>query len=292
MSKTLELSPADRLNLAWKPIVEDLEARKLMGADTIQALPFLLDFNSNRDELVDKDGQGTGFTRVQLNSNAANSYLPGLIDLDTTAGVLKLTTTGNATAGGNSGSDNSLVNALETQFDGTTSGFVIQSRLKGPLSYLNDPYEQGGIYFGPDQDNYVKLVAIRQPSGNFLQFRDEQSTATGTTTTLPGGSTAQEVPIGSFGSINTLDLRLVGDAASGRVTAFYSVNGGAFVKVSAELTLTGTKKAAFFNSASRAGIMAFHKNNVGPITVTFDSFQISAGTSTAGRPTITGTRPG
>ncbi|MCS7034412.1 MAG: choice-of-anchor D domain-containing protein, partial [Phycisphaerae bacterium] len=282
----------DRLKPAWMPVLEGLEIRKLFGIDTIQSLPFLLDFSTDRGELIDRDGQGTGFTRVQVNSNATSSYVASLIDLDTTAGVLRLTTTGNATNGGNSGSDNSLVNALETQFDGTTSGFTIQARLLGPLSYMNDPFEQGGIYFGPDQDNYVKLVAIRTSNGNFVQFRDEQSTDTGTTTTLPAGSQAQEVPIGSFASINTLDLRLVGDAASGRVAAFYSVNGGAFIKIPAELTLTGTKKLAFFNPASRAGILAFHKNNVGPITVTFDSFQITAGQSIANRPTITGTRPG
>lgn len=281
----------DSLKLAWTPIVEGLELRKLFGIDTVQTLPFLLDFNSDRGELADKDGQGTGFTRVQTNTNAASSYLANLIDLDTGAGVLRLTTTGNSTSGGNSGSDNSLVNSLETQFDGTTSGFTIQARLKGPLSNLNDPYEQAGIYFGPDQDNFVKLVAIRTTNGNFLQFRDEQSTATGTTSTLPGGSSAQEVSIGTFSSINTLDLRLVGDAASGRVSAFYSVNGAAFVKVSGELTLSGAKKDAFFNATARAGIMAFHKNNVGPITVAFDSFQISAGASTAGRPSVTGTRP-
>lgn len=284
------VSPAARrlLQLAWKPIVEDLEQRRHLDANTVQTLPFVLDFGSNRGELVDKDGQGTGFTRTQAN-NFGNSYQPQLIDLDTAAGVLKLTTTGNATNGGNAGADNSLVNALETQFDGQSSGFIIQARLKGPLTYLNDPFEQGGIYFGPDQDNYVKLVAIRTQNGNFLQFRDEQNQST---VTLPTGSQAQEVPIGSFASINSLDLRLVGDAASGRVTAFYAINGGSFVKVPAELTLSGSVKTAFFNATSRAGIMAFHKNNVGPVTVTFDSFEIRAGTPIAGRPTITGTRPG
>lgn len=276
------------LQMAWKPIVEDLEQRRHLDANTIQALPFLLDFGSNRGELVDRDGQGTGFTRTQAN-NFGNSYQPQLIDLDTAAGVLKLTTTGNATSGGNSGADNSLVNALETQFDGRSSGFAIQARLNGPLTYLNDPFEQGGVYFGPDQDNYVKLVAIRTANGNFLQFRDEQNQST---VALPSGSQAQEVPIGSFASISTLDLRLVGDAATGRVSAFYAINGGSFVKVPADLTLSGSTKDAFFNAASRAGIMAFHKNNVGPITVTFDRFEILAGTPIAGRPTVTGTRPG
>src|SRR6187549_3396203 len=105
-------------------IVETLEDRRLFSSSTIQTLPFFLDFSSNRGELADKDGTGTGFTRVQTNK-LGNEYQPNLIDLDTGAGVLKLTTTGTSTAGSNTNTDNTLVNGLETQFDGTTSGFKI-----------------------------------------------------------------------------------------------------------------------------------------------------------------------
>ena len=35
----------------------------------MQSLPFLLDFSSDRGELLDKDGEGTGFTRTQQNKN-------------------------------------------------------------------------------------------------------------------------------------------------------------------------------------------------------------------------------
>src|SRR6266545_4758280 len=87
-----------RLKPAWMPVLEALEGRTLFSATTIQTLPFLLDFSSDRGEVVDKDGQGTGFTRVQTNK-LGTQYQPALIDLDTTAGVLKLTTTGNSTAG-------------------------------------------------------------------------------------------------------------------------------------------------------------------------------------------------
>jgi fibronectin type 3 domain-containing protein/regulation of enolase protein 1 (concanavalin A-like superfamily) len=265
--------------------LEALEARRLLDANTIQNLPWTLDFNSDRGELVDKDGQGIGFTRVQANKNG-NEYQPNLLDLDLTAGVLRVTTTGNATNGTNSGSDNSLVNALETQFDGTSSGFAITARLIGPLSFLNDPFEQAGIYFGPNQDNFVKLVAIRLNEGQFLQFSDEQN---GTTGTLP--SSAQRISIGSFSSINTLDLRLVGDNATGKVLAYYAINGGSYVKVTEELTLTGSMKGLFFNGASRTGIIAAHKNNVGPITAVYDSFSITPGTPIAGRPFVTSVNP-
>lgn len=270
--------------------LERLENRQLLSADAVQSLPFRLDFNQNvADTVVDKDGQGTGFTRIQSNK-FGTEYQQNLIDLDVNQGVLKLTTTGTSSAGSNAGFDNTQTNALETQFDGTTSGFTITARLLGNgsgvgINYLNDTYEQAGIYFGPDQDNYVKLVAIRVDSGQVLQFKREIDG----TNQIADSQTYNN--IGSFSSINTLDVRLVGDAATGKITAFYALNGGAFTKLALEYTIAPAKMSAFFNSASRTGLLTSHKNNVGPITATFDSFEILAGESLADRPSVSGTRP-
>jgi regulation of enolase protein 1 (concanavalin A-like superfamily)/fibronectin type 3 domain-containing protein len=264
------------------PLFQLLENRQLFGSDTVQTLPFLLDFGSDKGELLDKDGQGTGFTRTQSN-NSSNSYQPNLIDLDTGAGVLKIT----STAGSNSTSDNNLVNGLETQFDGTISaGFQITARLKGPLTSITANYQQAGIYFGKDQDNYVKLVAVNGSSGNVLQFKDELN---GAGATLP--SSVQNVNIGSFANITTLDLRISGDASTGKISAYYSINGGAYVKLSNELTLTGTNKNNFFNSTSRAGLLVSNKGTSSTITAVYDSFEIKAGTPAASRPTVTDIRP-
>ncbi|MFT3789003.1 MAG: hypothetical protein QM770_22990 [Tepidisphaeraceae bacterium] len=208
----------DRLRLlekAFKPTLEQLELRSMMNAATVQALPFKLDFNQNvADSLLDKDGQGIGLTRVQANS-LGDEYKPDLIDLDTTAGVLRLTTFGSSSRGSNTGSDN-LANALETQFDARSTGFSIETRLVGPLSNLSASLEQAGIYFGPDQDNFVKLVVSTDSSGSFLRFEDELSNGTGGYSSTRNGTNAI-TNIGSFASINTLDLRIVGDAETGQV---------------------------------------------------------------------------
>src|SRR5438093_812526 len=100
---------------AWMPVLEDLERRQLLSTSTIQTLPFSLDFSSDRGEIADKDGQGTGFTRLQTNK-LGTQYQANLIDLDTASGVLRMTTgPGSATTGSNSGtSDNTLINGLET----------------------------------------------------------------------------------------------------------------------------------------------------------------------------------
>ncbi|HYO08053.1 MAG TPA: Ig-like domain-containing protein [Tepidisphaeraceae bacterium] len=275
------------LTRAWAPIIEGLESRRLFSATTVQPLPFALDFSSAvGNDVLDKDNQSTGFTRIQANKNG-NEYQKSLIDLDTAAGVLKITTSGNSTVGSNYESGNTLINGLETQFDGTTSGWKVTARLIGPLGFINNPSEQGGIMFGPDQDNYIKLVAVSQPNGQFIQFTDEQSNGTGYVHSV---NTFQSV--GSFSSINTLDLQLVGNAANGTVRAYYNINGTGFVEVGNQaVTLTGAKKSAFFNATSRAGLIALHKNDVGPITVTFDRFAIEPGTAVSAQPQVTTSRP-
>lgn len=273
---------------AWATPLESLEHRQHMDAAAVQSTPFALDFNSDiNDSVKDKNGKGTGFTRVQDNA-AHNAYQPDKIELDTAAGTLKITTVGSALYGSSGGTDNAQTNALETQFNGNQKGFTIETRLIGPLSNLNDRYEQAGIYFGADQDNYIKLAAMRNWNGQYLGFEDEYSNGTGGVTTTRNGTNAQ-TNIGSFASINTLDLRIVGDASTGVVSAYWRVNSdnGAFSQVGFSITIAADKRATFFSATSRAGIIAAHKNDIGPITATFDSFKITGGTPVIVQPTVT-----
>src|SRR5947207_1577085 len=191
-----------------------------------QTLPFSLDFSSDRGRLVDKDGQGTGFTWVQTNA-FGNEYQPKLIDLDTAHGLLKIKSYGNTRVGSNYGSDDSLVNGLQVQFNSTiSSGFTIATRLIGPLSNLVHPNAQGGLMFGPDSNNYVKLIASANVGGQVLEFLDEQG---GSTHALGGAGV--NINIGAFSAINTLDLFLSGDASRGVIRAFYKVNGGPLAQI-------------------------------------------------------------
>src|SRR5262245_40953957 len=73
-------SSRERLRSACMTALENLEARQMLSTSTIQALPFVLDFNSDRAEILDKDGQGTGFTRIQANK-LGTEYSASLIDL-------------------------------------------------------------------------------------------------------------------------------------------------------------------------------------------------------------------
>ena len=293
-AKTLSPWFDGRLATVAAPVVERLERRQLMSADphahanVVQALPLVWEFDAPVNGLHDADGQDIGFTRLQLNKNGlAGSYLPANLDLRTDLGLLQITTTGNSSNGGNYNADNSLTNGVETQFDATTRGWSVTTRLKGPLDFIDQPSEQGGVMFGPDQDNYVKLVAVSQPEGTRIQLLDEQSNGSGGFDhALDNSGVGVKVDVGSFGAINTLDLRLVGDAVTGKVEGFYSINGGAFVKMPQDLVLSGAKKTAFFTAAARAGLIAMHKNDAGGITVGFDRFEIRPGA-----PPVTETRP-
>ena len=292
---------AKAVDRAAASAIEPLEGRVLMAGDAsiVQPLPFALDFDGTRPgTLADMHGEGTGFTWAQPNK-LLNEYQPALLDLRPLEGLLYLTTTGTSAAGGPFDGDNSLVNGLQTQFNASTGSFTITVRLKGPLTNIDASSEQVGILFGPDQDNYVKLVALGQNATTaggptqFLQFLDEQAnTATSPTTyvhTLTGSPSLAN--IGSFAGIDTLDLSIAGDAATGKLTAYYRINGGAMTKLPQEITLTGAKKTLFFGTAARAGLIAMHKNDSGPITVMVDRFAVTSGTPVISRPTITDTNP-
>lgn len=112
-------------------------------------------FNFNKTyagSLSDKDGQTIGFTSTQLNNNdtfkTKVSYSPTLLDIDPNGlGTLSVTTT----TGSNGASDNTLVNGLQTTFDGRAAKSIISTRLVGPLSNMTSLNQQGGVMFGPDQ---------------------------------------------------------------------------------------------------------------------------------------------
>ncbi len=275
-----------RLRRAIASVVEKLEERRLMASQ----LPYTLDFDVEKGGILDKDGQGTGFTSVQV-MNDGTQYQPSQIDLQTVTGVLKLTAKGTATAGSNYDGDSSLKNGLETSFDASAAGgFTMSVRLKGPLTNFNFNNNQAGITFGVDQDNYVKLVATNISGGNYVQFVDETKTGSSYTHSISLANSLYN--IGPFNAVESLDLILVGDPASGKVSAFYRVNDGPQVKVAAELTLTGTKKTAFFNTEAKAGLIVIKKSNNSPdFTATFDRFEITAGTPLTNRPAVIATRP-
>ncbi|MEL7239723.1 MAG: hypothetical protein AAGK78_12755, partial [Planctomycetota bacterium] len=263
-------APALRPAAPYSKAFEKLEERRMLS--TVD-LPYRLDFDTAlAGTLTDGDGQGTGFTTVQQNA-AGNAHLPGNLDLDPSAGLLSITTTGSSTTGSNVRSDDTLRNALATQFD-ATSAFEVTARIVGEgggtLAQLNERYEQVGIMLGPDSDHFVKLVALYHDSGPRLQFTDEWLQPDGSY--VSGGEGL--LFAGSWDTVTTLDLRLAADPSTGQVTASFRVNGGAWQQTPNTITVPTQHRAETFSETGQAGVLAFHRNNTGPITVSFDWFEV------------------
>lgn len=239
-----------------------------------------LDFSAPiPDTIQDKNGNGTGFTSVQPNT-ADNQYDQSRIELNPTDGTLVLTATqgSNATA-------NTLKNGLQLEID-ALQPFTITARLKGPFTNLTTASQQGGIFFGSSQNNYVKLVIVNSSSGINglgLQFFQEQN---GVRSSV-GGGTAPQIKNLDWASINTLDLSLKGDPATGIINAAYRINSDTAAQISLTQQFKPNPNFPLFTerTTARAGILGFTLN-AADVPVTFDSFSIESAPPSATKAAI------
>ena len=245
-----------------RPLAEKLESRRLLsGGDPTSgyALPISLDFNKPAGGVTDQAGRGTGFTWVQPN-RLGSGYDSSKVVLKPGAGLLRLYATGADADTTNYEAVNDLSNVLNLRFSASSKPFVISTRLNGPFPQLTTSAQQGGIIFGPDEDDYVKLVVGVTAGGTGLEFLDEQKFKTGYRHSL----SPEITDIGSLTSIQTLDLYLSCDPKSDTVRALYRINGGDVIQLGQTLTLKGDKASAFFSNAGYSGIMQVQNDNTGP----------------------------
>ncbi|HRK31961.1 MAG TPA: hypothetical protein PLD59_12855, partial [Tepidisphaeraceae bacterium] len=133
-SATKRNARPQRASRSMAAAVEALEARRLLAGDlvTVQAVPYILNFDKARKGVIDADGQGTGFSFVQPNKNG-DEYRPGNLDLRVSSKTLSIKTTGSSSNGSNYGQDNTQTNVLGTQFNGSAATFAVTTTLRGPL---------------------------------------------------------------------------------------------------------------------------------------------------------------
>jgi hypothetical protein len=222
--------------------------------------------------LVDAASNGTGFIDTLRNevdnkqpqSPPTSSYTSTLLSLNPTGqGTLTVTTSD----GHLSSSDNAHKNALCTPFDGRTAKFVMQTRVMGPLA-LSRALQQGGLFFGPDYDHYVKLVVgVFSGTTPAIQFAQEMN-GTSPAPIGPNVSLANQ-------TINFIDLQLTADPATGVIEAAYSINGGQLQTMPGAVTLTGTDRSRFFDRNTRGCLFTTHKN-ASQTSFVFDRFAIDA----------------
>ena len=256
-------------------------------------LPFSLDWDGDEGGLDDSGGTGTGFSMAMAPSSrlsaddpvtfpgVAEGYEPsyltvadGNLAIDATKGIFYRDN-------GTSSNTNSQLNGLGVGVN-LTDAVVIETTVTGiDFTPGGSNAQQGGIWFGLDEDNVAKLVVFKTGDTNAkiqLQVEDYLSN---------GNIQPEELNTGNIGDPATLTvtLRMVVDPTTGAVTGFYSTDGTTFTPVieGGEDTLTagtgflaGDDHDGSTTSAplSYAGVFSTIRNDSAPITFNFADFSI------------------
>ena len=132
-------------------------------------------------------------------------------------------------------------------------------------------YEQAGLYFGNDQDNYVKLVVISDPTGTKVQSLLEL-----------GGVRRSSATVG-VGDVSTsqVTLSLVANPFDNTVKGSFRVNGvtgkplGNYIVPGELFSFDAAGIDPNVGTRSFAGIFASHRNATAPTVYRFDDFSVT-----------------
>ncbi|MBP8250748.1 MAG: PQQ-dependent sugar dehydrogenase [Herpetosiphon sp.] len=205
----------------------------------------------------------TGFTGVQITTNGTRT-IGSNIAVGAAGGFTNFITT----PGTNAGSINSQDNAVQIGFN-PNRPFKVESRLTEPwLGRTPEGSQAAGIFFGPNQDNYVKIVATADRDGNGvggdtgLQFVKEVN---GTLTVV--NSVALAMP---GANAKNIDIRLLGNPTNQTIDAYYQLN------VSGSWQALGTTNVplGFFGNGTPAGILTTNYGSTTAISFIFDFFHL------------------
>jgi hypothetical protein len=219
-----------------------------------------------------------GFTGVLVNT-AGNQCNPANISYTSTG--LSITSTPGEMGNGT----NSQQNALYNSFDASRSSFTVTARVAGPLPVLTANYQQVAVFFGADQDNYVKLEAEHNGQGtdpHLTMILEQGGAATSIgSISLPALTTASTVdliirgnssaPDGIAPNVDTYKVR---GYPLAQVSVWYSINGGAAVQLGS--TQLPRDPMRWFSTSAKAGILVSGGGSTVPITARFTRFAITA----------------
>ncbi|MBN7768885.1 hypothetical protein KUV44_00300 [Marinobacter daepoensis] len=231
------------------------------------SLPYQLTFTESQGHLPDKNGWGSGFTWIDKPSNGTG-YIPDKLDMNFHQGVLQYTTTPGIQFRANNTQDNAL-----------GVGFAAPNQITHiSTEILNLPagtgnYEQAGLWFGNDEDNYTKLVAISTPQGLQVHYQLEL---------LGSIVTEKNISVNNLVGADIVFSMTVNPYQKS-VGLSYRINGGTSVSAG---TLFPPDEFFSFDAAgidpvigtrSFAGIFATHRHGPNPITYLFDEFTLQKG---------------
>ena len=246
----------------------------LTCADLLVDVPYSLTFDRDHGKIVDGSGIGTGFTTIDWPTNSVG-YAPANVASDIGEGTLRVTTTNGVMFTDSNSQDNALSVGIDAPNQVTNVNTVI---LNPPAA--TGSYEQAGVWFGNDEDNYDKIGVISTPTGTKIEHVQE----------VRGRQTysRQSAVIDLTGAAVTLNLKA--DPFTRNVHGSYRINGGP-AKVLGEFIAPGE----FFSfdaagidpqigTRSFGGIFASHRRGLIPMTYSFAEFNVgkeaSQGTTT------------
>jgi hypothetical protein len=223
----------------------------------------------------------TGFSGVLAQSNTT-ACVPSHIAFGTTG--LSLT----SASGEMANTKNAQQDALYKTFDATKGSFTVTARVVGPVTNLKSNYQQIAAFFGPDQDNYVKVEteynSSESGSNPHLSMWLEQGGAGKVLATvpLPAVTTAKTVDLIIKGNTNLADpISTASDPYDvhgyplDEVEAFYSINGATPVQVGTYAL--PTKVVSWFAANAKAGIFVTGGGSATSFSKAFSSLKITSG---------------
>ena len=309
-----ELSSSETvaLSVATAPVVGCAPISILPCEEIGVALPVKFSFNGDENGIYDRNGQGIGFTMVDAPTNnlfpatPANPSVPGMQpELLTVVGgklVVRSTKGINYQKPPTSSQNNSQVNALGVGIVAPATSFALSVDLDQPTFDASggNNSQQGGLWYGLGEDNYIKLVAIKSGNGlQRVQLMVETSDPSDGSQVVITSLTTEEFA----STASVLRLEMVLDPAGRTVSGSYVVNSGVARPIteggSSQLTvpvsfLTGTDHDGADGTPrlSYAGVFASHRTaaEADPIDFSFDNFAIGE-VASSGIPRITAVLP-
>ena len=227
---------------------------------------------------------GTGFTMVQPSSADPTYYLPE--NLDVADSRLTVTATKGIAFAKPGGTTTGLVNQQENTLgvgvDPTDTNLRFTTTLTSPATANSSA--QAGLWFGPDDDNYVKLAVVASTAtGRQIQLAREIGgvMATGSATAPTADQVMVDTTQAALGS-QPITLTLDVNTLMGTMTGRYRVGDGAD-QVVGTLELPATfhdgslLKATMPDVTSFGGLFATKRNmaDSAALAYSFDSFSVS-----------------
>ena len=281
------------------------------------ALPYTLSWSADEGGMTDGAGVGTGFTmvdppsaRLAADAPVFNADVPGYepskLAVNAAAGTLQVSSTQGiqyAQPAGqgspNSTDTNSQINALGVGLDASSQKVRFETTFTPPTFPSKNDSQQGGLWFGLDENNYIKLVYGNNGNGNAQVQLLLETDASGT---LTYQGDAVDLKSGTFSQsgVSTVTLSLEVDPVTGLAQGFYALNSGAATLVASNGNDTVALPTSFFAGTdhdqagataplSYGGVFTTHRRAAADASLTFrfESFSVTPLAGDTTDPTVT-----